>query len=253
MSNFRQPVLSRIRAKARNKLALVILSWGAFAWYRSFPMNMTVGELRTKLAKELGRIFDGDVVGLELFSTGTEITPDLSLSLERLTYPPYRNVCLDVTAGPPRGNTTAVHSIGERLLRKHLCQERFQAGVDQRLWRLIELRWPHALFGIRARNHEGEVALRLNLENYPTAPPLMEFWNLKTDRALEPQHWPEPFIKLATSVYPKIAELAPSPYCFNLLRISTAVATRQGKTKSDEWGVTQDLTQLLSRASGFFR
>jgi hypothetical protein len=253
MTNFRQPVLSRIRAKARNKPALVILNWGAFAWYRSFPMNMTVGELRRQLAKELGRIFDGDVVGVELFSTGTQIAPDLSLSLQQLSYPPYRNVCLDVTAGPPRGNTTAVHSIGERLLRKHLCQERFQAGVDQRLWRLIQLRWPLAVFGISARIDDREVALRLNLEKYPTAPPLVEFWNVETDRALEPQHWPEPFIKLAASVYPEIAEFSPSPYCFNLLRISTAVATRQSKSKSHEWDVTQDLTQLLSRASGFFR
>lgn len=127
MSNFRQPVHSRIRAKAGNKAALVILNWGAVVWYRSFPMNMTVGELRRQLAKELGRIFDGDVVGLELFSTGIPIAPDLSLSLERLSHPPYRNVCLDVTAGPPRVNTTAVHSTVNVC-----CESTFVRNVSRR-------------------------------------------------------------------------------------------------------------------------
>lgn len=78
MSNSR----SRLLSKTRSGNALVVLSWGAVAWYRSFPVSMTIGELRRQLAKELGRIFAGKVVGLELFSTGTDISPDLSLPLQ---------------------------------------------------------------------------------------------------------------------------------------------------------------------------
>lgn len=253
MSNSNKDLLSRKRTQTRRRKVFVILSWGPEVWYRLVRPEVTVGELRRQLAGQLGRLFDGGVVGLELLITGSDVAPDLLTPLSGLTHPPYQNVCLDVVGMIPSSQPSPIDSVGEHLLRKHLCQERFQAGVDQRLWRLIKLRWPYAVFGVSTRFDDGELALRLNLGKYPTAPPLVELWNLKTDRALEPQHWPEPFIKLAASVYPEIAELSPGLYCFNLLRISTAVATRQRKTKSHEWDVTQDLTQLLSRASGVFR
>jgi hypothetical protein len=253
MSNSNNNLLSRKRPQTRTRKVFVILSWGSEVWYRLVRPEVTVGELRHQLAGELGRLFDGGVVGLELLITGNDVAPAPLTPLSALTHPLYQNVCFDVVGRIPPSQAPPIDSIGEHLLRKHLCQERFQAGVDQRLWRLIKLRWPHAVFGISTRFDDGEVALRLNLAKYPTAPPLVEFWNLETERALEPQQWPEPFIRLAASVYPEIAEISPGPYCFNLLRISTAVATRQSKTKSHERDVTQDLTQLLSRASGFFR
>jgi hypothetical protein len=253
MPNSRQPVLSSTRAKTRNGRVLVIISWGSVAWYWMILPEVTIGGVRHNLAKKVGRFFDGVVVGLELLITGTDIVPSLLTPLSALTYPPYRNVCLDVASSVPSSQSSSPDSVGERLLRKHLCNERFQAGVDQRLWRLIQLRWPHAVFGISTRFDNGEIALRLNLEKYPTARPLVESWDLETQTAVEPEHWPATFIKLATAVYPEIADLSPGPYCLNLLRVSTAVASRQQKAKQPEWEVTQDLTQLLSRVSGCFR
>ncbi len=255
MSNFRQPVRPRIRAKARNKGAIVILNWGAFAWHRSFPMNMTVGELRRQLAKELGRIFDGQVVGLELFSTGSDASPDRSLTLHELTHPPYRNVCLDVTGRPRRRKAAAIESVGERLLQKHMCNDRFQAGVDQRLWRLIQLEWPFATLGVR-RTMAGtycEIGLRLNLERYPVAPPLVQLWDLEAQTAIEAQRWPEPFINFAAANYPEFADFEPAPFSQNLVRVSTEVARRLKEPASDMWDIHGDLTQLLSRLSGHLR
>lgn len=102
MANQRRFVPSSRTTKAGDRNALVVLSWGSVARYRRFPLKMTIGELRRQLARELGRLFDGEVVGLELFSTGTNVRPNLALPLQELTYPPYRNVCLDVTGGPDR-------------------------------------------------------------------------------------------------------------------------------------------------------
>jgi hypothetical protein len=215
---------------------------------------VTVGELRRQLAKEVGRIFDGVVVGLELLITGTDIVPDLSTPLSELAHPPYRNVCLDVVGGARSQAIASINSVGEHLLRRHLVEERFQSGVDQQLWRLIELRWPHAVFGIRRRSRAcSEMALRLSLEKYPVAPPLVELWNAETRTVIEAPHWTEPFIRFAGETYPLIADFSTSPFCENLLRISTAVASRMKSAEADAWDATIDLTQVLARASGCFR
>lgn len=233
---------------------LVILSWGSFAWYRPTRSMVTVGELRRQVAKEVGRLFDGVVIGLEFFITGTDVAPDLLTRCSALTHPPYRNVCLDVVGEPRSPATESVNSVGERLVRRQLNQGRFQAGVGQRLWRLIELKWPHAVFGIRTLDREcGEMALRLNLEKFPVAPPLVELWNAQTRSVIEAPNWTELFIQLASETYPRVATFPTSPFCGNLLRISTAVASRMKSAESDGWDANGDLTHVLGRASCCFR
>jgi hypothetical protein len=234
---------------------LAILSWGLFVWYRPVRPMVTVGELRQQLAKEVGRLFDGIVVGLELLITGTEIAPELMTPLIELTQPPFRNVCLDVVGAARSSPISPSHSVAERILRKHLSGERFQAGLAQRLWRLIDMRWPYAAFGIGRgfRGNCGEVALRFNLEKYPTVPPLVELWNLETQTAIEARYWPPHFVRFVTTNYPEFADIATESYCSNLLRISSEIASRLKHNPGPEWDVTQDLTQLLSRASACFR
>jgi hypothetical protein len=216
---------------------------------------MTVGELRQQLAKIIGRLFDRTVVGLEFLITGTNGSPQLDTPLGTLTYAGCRNVCLDVTAGPNASVGSSADSIGERRLRKHMTQEPFQVGVDQGLWRLIELAWPRAVFGILSAegNRRYEVSLRLNFERYPLAAPLVELWDVEARAAIEAEHWPEAFVRFATQNYPQFADIAPQPYCPKLLRISTEVAGRLKDATAEDWDVSGDLTQILVRASCCFR
>jgi hypothetical protein len=254
MANQGRIVPSRGPTKAGDRNALVVLSWGSLVWYRRFPLQMTIGELRRQLAKELGCLFDREVVGLELFSTGTNVVPDLALRLHELTYPPYRNVCLDVTGGPDRPHKSSNKAFGEHLLQKHLCNKRFQAGVAQRLWRLIRLEWPYGIFGIRStKNADYEIALRLNLEKYPLAPPSVQLWDITKQTVIEPQHWPESFCQFVTTTYPEIVDIVAENYAPKLLNISAAVAQRRKLSGISKWDITQDLTQLLSQASACFR
>jgi hypothetical protein len=241
--------------KARAGKVLVILSWGAVAWYRSFLPSMTVGELRRQLAKELGRLFDGEVVGVELVLTGTDISPGLEAPLRDLTHPPYRNVCLDAIAAPRAPAVSLNGSVGERLLRKHMSQERFQAGVDRLMWRLVELTWPSAVYAIRSSfgGEWSEVAFRLNFAKYPLAPPVVELWDLETQAPIHASDWPEFFINFASQNYPQFADFVADSYCANLLRISAQVAHRLKAPTSDEWDPRGDLTQLLARAYCSFR
>lgn len=252
MSYSVQPTRSKIRSKINDGNALLILSWGSVAWYRSFPMEMTVDEVHHYLARELGRLNDGVVIGLKLLITGTDLSPTPLTPLRDLTYPPYRNVCLDVADNAPASQRSTIHSLGEHLLRKHLCNEHFQAGVAQRLWRLIQLRWPHAVFGLSTRFGNSEIAVRLNLEKYPASPPLVEFWNLKTQTILEPLNWPVHLIQFAITSYPELADICAESYSPELLHISIEIARRRKNATSLSWDVTKDLTQTLRQASRCF-
>lgn len=234
---------------------MVVLSWGAVAWYICVRPTMTVGELRHRIAETVERLFDRTVAGLELLITGTAVAPELHTTLATLTHAGCRNVCLDVTNGTRASVGSDIASIGERLLRKHMTEERFQAGVDQGLWRLIEFSWPRAVFGILRveGNKRCEVALRLNFERYPLAGPLVELWDVESETRIDAQRWPEPFIQFASQNYPQLVGLEAAPYCSNLLRVSIEVARRLAKSTPDAWDVSGDLTQVLSRVSGCFR
>lgn len=249
-------LLLKTPTRARAGKVLVILSWGAVAWYRRLLPSMTVGELRRQLAKELGRLFDGDVVGLELLVTGTDIPPDLGAPLRELTHPPYRNVCLDVIAAPRSPAVSSTDSVGERLLRKHMSQERFQSGIDQQLWRLIELNWPFGIFGLRRKAKQGkqcEAVLRLRFDMYPLMPPQVEVWSAETWSALGAELWPSWFRRFVCEYYPEFADLPPSQYCPDLLRISAALAHRLKQRTTGAWNAGQEFTQLLIRAAFCFR
>lgn len=205
-------------ARHRSNSLLVILNWGPSAWYWATRSSTTVGELRRAVAKAVGRMFDGEVVGLELVGTDSGISPELTTSLSQLAHPPHRNVCFDVrsTSG---SRLTAATSIGEHLLRRHLHQEHFQAGIDRQRWRLIELSWPYAIFGLRSKQKVGhycEASLRLKFDKYPLAPPRAECWNAETRSATEPSDWPEWFSHFVSQNYPQFVEIEPALYSPNL-------------------------------------
>lgn len=160
-----------------------------------------------------------------------------------------------MVGGPRQFKAVAIESVGERLLRKHLHNEKFQCGVAQQLWRLIQLEWPYGAFGIHSTiERKGcEIGLRLNLEKYPLAPPLVQLWDLELQTAIEAQRWPEPFIRFASQNYPQFVDLETMPYCENVLNISIEAVRRQKNPELESWDVKGDLTQILSRVSGYFR
>jgi hypothetical protein len=254
-SGARERSISTKPIPARKGTLLVVLSWGSVAWYLSVRPAMTVAELREHLAGKIGRLFDRVVVGLELLITGTVIAPDLHIPLDMLTHAGCRNVCLDVTAGSPAPAALSVASIGEHLLRKHMNNEPFQVGVDQRIWRLIELRWPHAVFGISSlvENKRCELGLRLNFEKYPLAPPVLELWDVAGRTSIGAEHWPQAFVRFAIENYPQFVDLAHQSYCHTVLCISTEVAGRRKERAAERWDPNGDLTQVLARASCCFR
>lgn len=147
-----------------------------------------------------------------------------------------------------------VNSVGERLLQRHLTAERFQAGISRRLWRLVQVEWPYAVFAIGSTpsTTTHEVGLRLKLEKYPVAPPLVQLWDLAALCAIDALHWPEPFIRFASQSYPEFIDLEAGPCCPALLRISIHVA-RQGRHPARPKLFNGDLTQLLIQVSECFR
>lgn len=157
--------------------------------------------------------------------------------------------------GPRQFKAVAIESVGERLLRKHLRNEKFQCGVAQQLWRLIQLEWPYVVVSVHSTiEREGcEIGLRLNLEKYPLAPPLVQLWDLESQTAIEAPRWPDPFIRFASQNYPQFIELEPTAYCENVVQVSIEVARRQKNAEPESWDVRDDLTQILSRLSGCFR
>lgn len=153
-----------------------------------------------------------------------------------------------------RINGLQINSVGERLLQNHLAAERFQAGVLRQLWRLVQVEWPHAVFAIGSTpgTSTREVGLRLKLEKYPVAPPLVQLWDLAALCAIDAPHWPEPFIRFASKSYPELIDLDAGPCCPALLRISVHVA-RQGRHPTRPRLFKGDVTQLLVQVSECFR
>lgn len=150
-------------------------------------------------------------------------------------------------------NAIRVNAIGERLLQKHLSAESFQTGEARQLWQLVQVEWPYAVFRIGAASVARAVGLRLRLEKYPVAPPLVQLWDLEALTPIEAHHWPEPFIRFASQSYPHFVDLEATAYCSTLLRISVEVARRRAQPASLTWDVNGDLTQLLVRISDCFR
>lgn len=151
-------------------------------------------------------------------------------------------------------NAIRVNAVGERLLQRHLSAETFQAGVARRLWRLVKVEWPYTFIQIGdATEGANEIGLRLTLEKYPVAPPLVQLWDLEALTPIEVPLWPEPFIRFVSQNYPEFVDLEVMPYCAILLRISIDVARRRTQPASLTWNVNGDLTQLLLRVAEYFR
>ena len=83
--------------------------------------------------------------------------------------------------------------VDEQVFRDHLKAGPFQSGVDRRRWRLLSIKWPHALITIQAAERVGappEYAFRFECTNYPQSPPTAQPWDPDGNTALPPGRWP---------------------------------------------------------------
>jgi hypothetical protein len=75
----------------------------------------------------------------------------------------------------------------ERAFHAHVASGRFQLGVDEGRWRLVEIDWPHALIAIAAAPRAGapdEYVLRFELRGYPHTEATATPWHLTERRLL---------------------------------------------------------------------
>jgi hypothetical protein len=193
-----------------------------------------------------GRV-DEDFVRYEFLLNGSRVSVDDETSLLSLTTFPHRSVCLEIV----NRNTISNHerasaSITERIFRRHLRRRRFQSGVDKGLWRLVNLRWPNALFAIGEvfSTADSEIGVNLNLELYPISAPTLQLWDLSTNSNIAARSWPTWFIDFITR-HPNLVELQPEPYSPELLPISIAIARGLKQRRETGWCPPADITQVL--------
>jgi hypothetical protein len=74
-------------------------------------------------------------------------------------------------------------------LERDLAATPFREGVARGRWRLIEIAWPHVLFGVLARDRR-EFMLRLECSNYPAHPPTGGLWDTATGGPPAAAGWP---------------------------------------------------------------
>jgi hypothetical protein len=89
-------------------------------------------------------------------------------------------------------DTAQTMASGHRMLIDDLNGSRFPVGVDRGYWRLIDLAWPTATFGVAAATRAGapeEYAVRLELSTYPQAP-AGRLWDVERDQPLDIAQWP---------------------------------------------------------------
>lgn len=77
----------------------------------------------------------------------------------------------------------------ESRLRADLEVTTFQVGVDAGMWDLVNITWPYAVFRITAGDGR-KLAMRLNLEGYPTVAPAGRPWDADANAALPIPRWP---------------------------------------------------------------
>lgn len=82
-----------------------------------------------------------------------------------------------------------VQAPDEQLLRLHLESGRFRSGAARGWWRLVELRWPHLVIGITARDGI-EYVLRFQCGDYPQTPVTGQPWDIGTGAPLAERFWP---------------------------------------------------------------
>src|SRR5687768_11041357 len=77
----------------------------------------------------------------------------------------------------------------EQVLRLHLQSGRFRSGEASGRWRLVSLKWPHLVIGVRAADGV-EYAFRFECSNYPRSPVTAQPWDLDPDVPLTVSRWP---------------------------------------------------------------
>jgi hypothetical protein len=81
----------------------------------------------------------------------------------------------------------------EHVFRAHMKAGPFQSGVDRGRWRLLSIAWPYATIVISAgaREHAPrEYAFRFECNNYPTAAPTAQPWDVDHEGPLDQRCWP---------------------------------------------------------------
>ena len=84
---------------------------------------------------------------------------------------------------------------GRLLFERHLKTSGFESGVSQGFWRHLDTSWPYATFIVKVGS-DGELAVRLLLDGYPTQAPAGQPWDLELGSVLAQGRWsvggPEP-------------------------------------------------------------
>ena len=74
-------------------------------------------------------------------------------------------------------------------LERDLAAAPFLEGAARGRWRLVTITWPHAIFGISAKDGR-EFLLRLECMGYPAQPPTGGLWDNAAGTILGPNGWP---------------------------------------------------------------
>lgn len=75
-------------------------------------------------------------------------------------------------------------------LKRDIAAAPFLEGTARGWWRLITISWPHALFGVAARDGR-EFVLRLDCMGYPAEPPTGGLWDMERNAPPQATHWPQ--------------------------------------------------------------
>lgn len=77
----------------------------------------------------------------------------------------------------------------ESVFQAHLLGGRFRSGAAAGRWRLVSIRWPHAIFAVMAADGI-EYGLRFECTDYPRTPATAQPWELTSDAPLATNRWP---------------------------------------------------------------
>jgi hypothetical protein len=78
----------------------------------------------------------------------------------------------------------------EAVFRVHLTAGGFLLGQSSGRWRLVKMAWPHAVFGVRAKDGV-EFGFRFDCQGYPKRPPTARPWDIEKDAPLAHDRWPK--------------------------------------------------------------
>src|SRR6185369_193429 len=160
-----------------DRLMNVIINLPGAAHRFQLPASTTVRQVKQQLKRKLAS--EVRKVSFDLLVTGSSDRPDGKTTLLTLTRLPHQSVCFDLVSTPAAPiRTLPVRSVNESLFHYHLQQDRFPAGVDQGIWRLVRVHWPNAIFAVSSPAHNiPEQFVRFRLNDYPASPPAVELWN----------------------------------------------------------------------------